>query len=466
MMTLARAFFILTLISVQLLAADGPPLAQRTALDRYIAAPDHTFKWSVVATTSGEGYTMYVVDMTSQTWRTGKEVDRTQWRHWVTIIKPDTVRHDTGFLFITGGDNGGPAPTQADGFLVEMAKGTASIVAEIRMVPNQPLTFIGDDRKPRWEDDLIAHTWIKFMTTGDEAWPARNPMTKAAVRAMDTVTAVMARQESGNIAIDRFVVAGGSKRGWTTWTTAAVDKRVVAIVPIVIDVLNAAASMRHHYAAYGFWAPAVGDYIRNGVVNWIDKPEHKALMAIEDPYSYHARYTMPKLIINATGDQYFLPDSSRFYFNDLPGEKHLRYVPNADHSLRDSDARQTLYAFYESVLNGRPRPRYSWSFDGEGSVTATTLDEPTEVKLWQATNPDSRDFRVDSIGKAFHAIPLDKSGSNPHVYRASVMKPERGWTAWFVELTFDSGGRFPLKLTTPVRIIPDTLPFKDKPLER
>lgn len=34
------------------------------------------------------------------------------------------------------------------------------------------------------------------------------------------------------------MVAGGSKRGWTTWTTAAVDKRVFAAIPIVMDMLD------------------------------------------------------------------------------------------------------------------------------------------------------------------------------------------------------------------------------------
>ena len=37
--------------------------------------------------------------------------------------------------------------------------------------------------------------------------------------------------------VDQFFVAGGSKRGWTTWTTAVVDPRVVAIVPMVIAFL-------------------------------------------------------------------------------------------------------------------------------------------------------------------------------------------------------------------------------------
>ena len=34
------------------------------------------------------------------------------------------------------------------------------------------------------------------------------------------------------------MVAGASKRGWTTWTTMAVDKRVFAAIPIVMDILS------------------------------------------------------------------------------------------------------------------------------------------------------------------------------------------------------------------------------------
>lgn len=36
----------------------------------------------------------------------------------------------------------------------------------------------------------------------------------------------------------QFFVAGGSKRGWTTWDLAAVDTRVAAIAPIVAPVLS------------------------------------------------------------------------------------------------------------------------------------------------------------------------------------------------------------------------------------
>jgi hypothetical protein len=40
-----------------------------------------------------------------------------------------------------------------------------------------------------------------------------------------------------------------------------------------------------------------------------------------------------------------------------------------------------------------------------------------------------------------------------------VPPPTKGWTAFFVELTFATGETYPLKLTTAVRVLPDTLPF-------
>src|SRR4030095_13875686 len=191
-----------------------------------------------------------------------------------------------------------------DGNLVQVAIATKSVVSELKMVPNQPLVFAGET-EGRKEDSLIAYTWDKFLRTGDAKWPARLPMTKAAVRAMDTVTAFCVGDEGGQTRVAAFVVAGGVKRGWTTWTTAAVDKRVIAIVPFVIDLLNIEASMLHHYAAYGFWAPSIGDYTAFHIMDWNGTPEYKALMEIEEPYEYRQRLTMPKFIINASGGQLF-----------------------------------------------------------------------------------------------------------------------------------------------------------------
>ena len=140
--------------------------------------------------------------------------------------------------------------------------------------------------------------------------------------------------------------------GWTTWCTAAVDKRVAAIVPSSIDCLNNGLSMRHHVAVYGFYTLAVGDYYRQHIMQQTTNPRMKLLYDIEDPYSYRDRLTMPKYIVNASGDQYFCPDSSQFYFDALPGEKYLRYVPNVAHNLKGSDARESVAAFYYTVITG------------------------------------------------------------------------------------------------------------------
>lgn len=445
--------------TVLVLGILGGAWCGETAIDRYVAQPDSSFSWQVVKTLRQPGLTTFVVDLKSQTWRSPEEVDRPLWEHWLLISKPDKATSDTAMLFIGGGSNGGEPPSKPDGRAAQLAIGSQSVVASLSMVPNQPLVF-HQDGKPRKEDDLIAYTWVQFLKTGDPTWPARNPMVKSAVRAMDTITALMASPEGGQMQVDKFVVAGGSKRGWTTWITGAVDKRVVAIAPLVIDVLNVQESMRHHYAAYGFWAPSVGDYTEHKIFQHLGSPEMEALQRIVDPYFYRDRLTMPKFIMNASGDQFFLPDSSQFYFDELPGDKYLRYVPNADHSLDDSDALESLLAFYLTVLHDKPRPVVNWTFQEDGAIRAVSQTPVAKAVLWQATNPAARDFRVETLGKKYTGIELQPQADGAYV--GHVTPPTAGWTAYFIELSYDIGEEWPLKVTTAVRVTPDTLPFADK----
>jgi len=438
-------------------------VSPRTALDDYVAKPDPNYHFELVNTIPSKDYTTFVLDMTSQAWLTTNEVDRPLWKHWLIIVKPNEVTSATSLLFIAGGSNNGKPPKEAEANLAQIALATKSVVADLKMIPNQPLVFAGET-KGRTEDALIAYTWDKFLRTGDPKWPARLPMTKAAVRAMDTVTTFLGSAEGGGTKVDSFVVAGGSKRGWTTWTTAAVDKRVVAIIPCVIDVLNIGPSMMHHYGAYGFWAPAVGNYTEFQIMEWTGSPEYKALMKIEEPYEYRDRLTMPKLIVNAAGDQFFLPDSSQFYFDDLPGVKYLRYVPNTDHSLKGSDAYQTLMVWYRAMVTHQALPQFSWTMEKDGSLRVTAKDKPTKVTLWQATNPNARDFRLETLGPKYESSDLSDQGGG--VYVAKVPEPAQGWTAFFVELTFPSGAAAPFKFTTQVRVVPDKLPYKFVPKGR
>ncbi|NDD65408.1 MAG: PhoPQ-activated pathogenicity, partial [Acidobacteria bacterium] len=249
--------------------------------------------------------------------------------------------------------------------------------------------------------------------------------------------------------------------GWTAWLVGAVDKRVIAIAPMVIDALNSEAITRHHFEVYGFFSSALNDYVNHGLFpHKIGTPEYHSVLAIEDPFNYRHRKSlrMPKFMINASGDEFFLPDNSQFYFKELPAEKLIRYVPNAKHNLAGSDALESLIAFYQSVITDHPRPRFSWRKESDGALIVTPKDRPKEVKLWQATNAGARDFRLDVIGKAYTSSPLRAESDGSYIGR--VPKPASGYTAFFVELIYDSGGRYPFKFTTEISVTPDVPPHR------
>ena len=439
---------------------DGSAATQASSpLDRYVATPDTSFHYEHVHTIEGDGYKAHVIRMNSQRWLTTTEVKDPLWWHWLTMIVPDSVQSRTGLLYIGGGSRKDSMPKEANPDFIRIALTTNSVVTALHNVPNQPIEFVGDDFGPRVEDELIAYAWRQYLEAGakesDSRWLPRLPMTNAAVRAMDVITAISS--EKAGKKIDSFVVAGGSKRGWTTWTTAIADRRVVAIIPIVIDMLNVVPSFQHHWRAYGFWAPAVGDYVHEGIMEWQQSTEYQRLMKVVEPYSFRNRLSLPKLLINASGDQFFLPDSCRFYWDDLLGEKHVRYVPNADHSLSGSDAIETIAAFHHAIINNRARPDFEWRGNG-GKLNIITEpgQSPQALTLWQATNPNARDFRLETIGKSWKAQPIVLADDGH--YQITVEAPKTGWTAFFVELTFPGTGEVPLKLTTGIVVVPDTVP--------
>ena len=422
----------------------------QTDLDAYVHKDDASFNYVIEKVQEFDGYFVHSIRMNSQNFLQSKDVNKTSWSHWLTVIEPKEVKAETALLVISSGDTNDPLPKAQDA-LIEIALASNSLVAELKAIPNQPLKF-SDESFDRWEDAIIAYTWNKFFLTGETRWPARMAMTKSAIAAMDTIQAVFKRNN-----VNSFVVTGASKRGWTTWTAAATDNRVIAIIPLVIDMLNIKPSFEHHWQAYGFWAPAIQDYVDMNTMDWWGSPEAEALFKLVDPYSYKDRYQFPKYIINAAGDEFFIPTSSQFYYDQLPGEKHIRYVPNVGHSLNGSYIIEAIASFYISILNSSPRPEYSWNFLENGQIEFTSDNQPSEVKLWWADNPSSRDFRLDVIGKSWKSksIKINAEGK----YISSIDKPEEGWRAYFVEAIYGSNS-LPFIITSEVKVSPDILPFE------
>jgi len=431
---------------------------ERTALDRYVNSADPSYQYDIIATVNEPRYTSYIVSMTSQRWLTEQEVNLPLWHHYMSITVPTTIRSNIGFLEITGGSKLDRPPTQAPASDIRRALQSGTVVSSLFGVPNQPLIFSDSPKTLRVEDNIIAYSWDKYLRSGDDKWPLRLPMTKAAVRAMDTVTDLVARQRT--FTVDQFVLAGGSKRGWTAWTTAAVDRRVVAIIPVVIDMLNISESFKHHYSVYGGYAPAVGDYVKQGNINWMGTAQWDSLMAIVEPFEYRDRLSLPKYLLNSTGDEFFIPDSWKFYWHQLPGEKHLRYVPNSNHSMAGTDVLDSIDAWYYAQVHNIPMPRYSWNVEDDGGITVMSLDKPNEVLLWQAHNPKQRNFMQAVIGKAYTSTVLTEQ--EPGIYRAKVATPKTGFTAFYIEMSYPSGSNLPLKFSSGTSVVPDRVAYSWK----
>ena len=417
------------------------------ALVRYVGQLDNNYGWTLNDYDMHFGWNKHTIRMRSQQWRSINEVDRPLWEHDLGIIEPWFADNKCALL-INGGSNDSGPPEEVNSDLAAVAFLYGSSYAQLDQVPNQPLFFADEVNNARTEDGILAYSLNKHLVTGDFKWPVHVAMTKSVVRAMDTVQKRLPY-------IRDFLVTGGSKRGWTTYLAAAVDPRVVAMAPLSIDIPNFAENTRHHFEAYGFYSPAVQDYVDFDLFCRANTPAGQDLMQIIDPLSYFPKYTMPKLLLNSAGDQFFLPDSSRFYYASLPGPKWLRYTVNTDHrQVQDPTAITTVLQWGKRVLDGDPMPQFSWSFEPDGSIRVQTVTRPQAVKLWQAHNPTARDFRLDSIGAAWTSSPLSDLGSG--LYVGFVPQPAQGWSAFLVELDFDDG----IILSTEVRITPDTLPFE------
>ncbi len=73
-------------------------------------------------------------------------------------------------------------------------------------------------------------------------------------------------------------------------------------------------------------------------------------MTLEDPLTYlntdmGEHLKIDKYIINASGDDFYVPDNSHFYYKQLPGSKSLRVVPNSSHNGIMSIAEQSIITF-------------------------------------------------------------------------------------------------------------------------
>lgn len=421
-------------------AADAALVEAADALADYVATRDPST--AVVTLAAGEalGGRWRTCRLTSQTWRD------VPWTHELSMFLP-ADRQDAArmILWIDGGSDrklpreGLQTPTEALQTVAAVANAAGLPAAVVRQVPFQPM--FGDLH----EDGLIAHTFVEYTKTGDPSWPLLLPMVKSAVEAMNAASAE-AREHWG-AGIDEFVVTGASKRGWTTWLSAAVDDRVKGIVPMVIDMLSLGKHLELQVASFGRMSEQLEDYTSRGIEKLFATPRGRALATIVDPFTYRDRYTMPKVIALGTNDPYWPLEACSLYYDGLPGPRWVSYCPNAGHGLPTARVAALVAAVGRHVAGIEPLPPVEWRFDaaaGGAECVVRCQTQPDRVTLWTAASP-SRDFRK----ARWSSQPLALAGPE---WRAPLPAPQAGCAAGLVELEF-ARDPVPLVLTSGVKVV-------------
>ena len=428
-----------------------------TSMSDYIESTKNEFSYDIQEVIYEENWTGYHIKMISGEWLDSKKVDQVEWWHYVDIIIPKQTTSSTGIMFIDGGEKSDDY-FRLDAQSIQNAIKTEAVIVNVSNIPFQPLNFLSSEQDSFEEDDLIAFAWNKFLKQGakqkDVEWLPRFPMTRAIVRAMDLAQEIVLQND---IVVKDFVVSGASKRGWTAWTTAAVDSRVKAVVPMVIDMLNLVPSFENHYRSYGEFSPAIQEYVNYNIQDWLGTEEFKVLMSYIEPFSFVDKFTMPKYIINAGSDEFFSTDSWRFYYDKLPGEKIIRYVPNKNHSLDGRYLTEDLVSYFYRVINDIEIPSLSWNLSDNKLIAELDYDGEYDVSVWTAKNDNGRDFRLWEEGELWEETSIGKLANNK--YELNVSSNLKGYKATMIEFTIDPKSEFPLIISTGPFVFPEKYPF-------
>lgn len=406
------------------------------ALKNYINKPDKSLDWKDYKQSKTTEGNYYEINLTSQTWQ------EIPWRHRLIVYFPKHAKYP-GNMMVNLMHGHLYVRDHALTSLKIISDSTGTPAAMLYDIPNQPL-FNGKE-----EDDLQAFTFSQYIKTGDESWPLLFPMVKSVVRAMDVVQ-LLAPKESES-AVNDFVVAGHSKRGHTTWLTAAIDNRVKGIIPIAIDILNSSVQLPHHLETFGEYSTpskAAGDFLQE-----LKQPRGQTLIQMVDPYTYRDQLTIPKLIVSANNDDFFTTDALNLYWDGLKAPKSVLYLPNANHVMAYSDSRinQTAFAFIRAIAGHKNLPALSWLYiKHKNSIVLKINADSTATKasLWTAVSKN-KDFRQ----ARWSSQPMEtKNESEFHKeYLIEVPLPASGYLAIFGEIAFLQDGHT-FRLSTQTKI--------------
>lgn len=391
---MVRALLV-SIVAVVLLFSRG---LSAEGLESYLASLGPASAIKVVeATPSGPAR----VAFQSQVWR------GIPWRHELLVKTPTQLgRRDLVVVLLTGGDGGSEQQRSAE----KLAEALGIRAVVLTKVPNQPLY---DGKK---EDHLLSFSLDQYRRSGDASWPLLFPMVSSVVKGIDTLEEVLGQKGL------KVVLIGASKRGWTTYLTAAVDPRIAAMVPAVFEMVSMEQQIALMRERYGKDSEKIKPYTALGLTDSFREPRVAQMISWIDPLTFFPRYTMPKLVLLGANDPYWVVDSVRRYWDALPEPKMLRILPNVGHGvLSEAAAGEAIVSFVRTVMASQPFPRFAWRYSSAANGVAVVSGEGgakiSRCALWRASS-STADFRAATFapvdcqvldgGKRFKgAIPIE-----------------------------------------------------------
>ena len=306
------------------------------------------------------------------------------WRHEISVVEhPDPVADHACVIEITG-DDAGPRDDEVS---LGFSLAARLPVLTLFNVPNHPLFDL-------CEDALLAFSFLQALGNNDPEWAALVPMVKSVLAAMSAAT------ELSDGRWTRFVLTGASKRGWSTWLTAATgDHRIIGAAPRMYDNLRSAAQMTKQVRDWDGYSPMIEDYTAVGLQEMIADGPAAELAQWLDPGTYAKLIDVPQLVINGANDPFWCVDASSEYEDDLaeeaafvvcPDTKHVGRLPGfaagAFGALCQAAVGEADWVTPWPLWNGR-----SWNVEDSGAFghrlwTARAEDGKFETARWNVTD--------------------------------------------------------------------------------
>ncbi len=351
-----------------------------------------------------------------------------KWYHRGVIFQP--VGAASEYAAIVFGGMGEKPESFLEEFGLKAAAEARIPVFVVTDVPFMPQFGIND------EEELLAFSLEKYFETGDIKWPLPYPMAAAYMRAATLLNNLLSSHPT------KFILSGGSKRGWASCIAAAADPRIVAIAPRSFAGFDLKALMNTHLEVYGELRGVLESLSKSGLTEKIDTPLWDDFAKYYDPITVMKRKDLKVMLLLGSNDVLNPLGIERTYQEAYSGNLYIAYVPSATHtSLHSSiEAEIAWRMFLKNIVLETPIPNvisidmFSSNENIDFSVKVNDNGAAIDrIELWYAYS-DTKDFTQVS----WNSLMMTENGQN---YTASIESKEGEFIGIFVAVWPKHAGR-------------------------